>query len=436
MKLRLRRAGGFAIVSTLALAAPALGRAAAIPFAAVAAAAVFGIREGQLFELFARPGDHEEGQLGGLAGFALAAAGLALFATLPSVPMPPEVFAAAVLVVAFGNLGQQFVRESTSDEILRVAGFLGAGFLAATAAQVAVTVQAGQPVDLPLAAFLAAVAALIAGLLRSVLYERDDPLVILSVGFVLWLFASLATDIAAPTMAFALGVTAGLGYISYALETASVPGMLTGVLLGLLTVVLGGFGWFAALIAFFSIGGLASKYRYEEKAARGVAQEDGGARGTGNVLANSAVALVAVVGAAAVEQLPVSTEIFALVFAGAVATAMSDTLSSEVGGLFDSPRLVTTLRPVAPGTDGAVSPQGTLAGTAGALLVAGIAAVGMPLGDPTVGGLAVAAGGILGTVVDSLLGATVEGGRVGNQTVNLLATLSGALVAVAIGTLV
>lgn len=436
MKLRLRRAGGFAIVSTLALAAPALGRAAAIPFAAVAAAAVFGIREGQLFELFARPGDHEEGQLGGLAGFALAAAGLALFATIPSVPMPPEVFAAAVLVVAFGNLGQQFVRESTSDEILRVAGFLGAGFLAATAAQVAVTVQAGQPVDLPLAAFLAAVAALIAGLLRSVLYERDDPLVILSVGFVLWLFASLATDIAAPTMAFALGVTAGLGYISYALETASVPGMLTGVLLGLLTVVLGGFGWFAALIAFFSIGGLASKYRYEEKAARGVAQEDGGARGTGNVLANSAVALVAVVGAAAVEQLPVSTEIFALVFAGAVATAMSDTLSSEVGGLFDSPRLVTTLRPVAPGTDGAVSPQGTLAGTAGALLVAGIAAVGMPLGDPTVGGLAVAAGGVLGTVVDSLLGATMEGGRVGNQTVNLLATLSGALVAVTIGTVV
>ncbi len=436
MKLRLRRAGGFAIVSTLALAAPALGRAAAIPFAAVAAAAVFGIREGQLFELFARPGDHEEGQLGGLAGFALAAAGLALFATIPSVPMPPEVFAAAVLVVAFGNLGQQFVRESTSDEILRVAGFLGAGFLGATAAQVAVTVQAGQPVDLPLAAFLAAVAALIAGLLRSVLYERDDPLVILSVGFVLWLFASLATDIAAPTMAFALGVTAGLGYISYALETASVPGMLTGVLLGLLTVVLGGFGWFAALIAFFSIGGLASKYRYEEKAARGVAQEDGGARGTGNVLANSAVALVAVVGAAAVEQLPVSTEIFALVFAGAVATAMSDTLSSEVGGLFDSPRLVTTLRPVAPGTDGAVSPQGTLAGTAGALLVAGIAAVGMPLGDPTVGGLAVAAGGVLGTVVDSLLGATMEGGRVGNQTVNLLATLSGALVAVTIGTVV
>ncbi len=422
-------------MSTLALAAPALGRATAVPFAAMAAAAVFGIRDGPLFELFARPGDRQEGRLSGLAGFTLAAAGLGLFATIPSIPMPPEVFAAAVIVVGFGNFGQQFVSQSTSDEILRVSGFLGVGFVTATAAQLAIAVQIGQPIDLPMAAFLAAVAALVAGLLRSVLYKRDDPLVILSVGFILWVFATLATDIAAPLMALALGVTAGLGYVSYALETASVPGMLTGVLLGLLTVVLGGVGWFAALIAFFAIGGLSSKYRYKQKATRGVAQEDGGARGTGNVLANSAVALVAVVGGAAIEHLPVTVTVFALAFAGAVATAMSDTLSSEIGGLFDSPRLVTTLEPVEAGTDGGITLQGTLAGTTGAVLVAGIAAAGMPLGDPLIGAVAVAAGGIFGTLIDSILGATVEGGRVGNQAVNLLATLSGALVAVAIGTL-
>jgi uncharacterized membrane protein len=35
--------------------------------------------------------------------------------------------------------------------------------------------------------------------------------------------------------------------------------------------------------------------------------------------------------------------------------------------------------------------------------------------------------------VDSLLGAAVEGDRVGNQAVNFLATLSGATVAVAFG---
>ena len=35
--------------------------------------------------------------------------------------------------------------------------------------------------------------------------------------------------------------------------------------------------------------------------------------------------------------------------------------------------------------------------------------------------------------VDSLLGALIEGDRIGNQAVNFLATLSGALVAVALG---
>jgi uncharacterized protein (TIGR00297 family) len=110
---------------------------------------------------------------------------------------------------------------------------------------------------------------------------------------------------------------------------------------------------------------------------------------------------------------------------------MADTLSSEIGGLFDGPRLVTTLRRVEPGTDGAVTWQGELAGLAGALLVAGLAAVGMPIGDPAVGGGLVVLAGVAGMTVDSLLGALIEGERIGNQAVNFLATLSGAIVAVA-----
>jgi hypothetical protein len=56
--------------------------------------------------------------------------------------------------------------------------------------------------------------------------------------------------------------------------------MLTGVLLSLLTVVLGGYGWFLILVVFFALGGLASKFRYEEKVSRGVAEDRGGARGS------------------------------------------------------------------------------------------------------------------------------------------------------------
>lgn len=436
MTNRVRRAGGFAAIATLALAAPELGQATAVPFAAIAVLAAFVVDDGPLFELFARPSDRREGRLYGLAGFSLAAAGLAVFATIPTVPMSESVFAAAVIVVAFGNLGRAVVAEYSDEEFLAVAGFVGLGFLAATAAQAIVGAQLAVPLDPSRLAFLAAVAALVAALLRSMLFPRDDPLVVLTVGLLLWLFAELVIAVDPVLVGVGLGITVVLGYISYALGTASVPGMLTGVLLGLLAVVLGGVGWFLALIAFFAIGGLSSKYRYEEKKERGVAEENEGARGTGNVLANSAVALFAVLGYAATGHGDVPAWPFALAFAGSVATALGDTLSSEIGGLYDDPRLVTTLEYVEPGTDGAITWQGELAGLAGAAVVAAIAAVSMPLNlSPALGVIVVLAAGFVGMTIDSLFGALLEGEMLGNQAVNFCATLSGAIAAVVFGLL-
>jgi uncharacterized protein (TIGR00297 family) len=243
---------------------------------------------------------------------------------------------------------------------------------------------------------------------------------------------ALVPGVGAVEIAVAIVVTVGLGYASYALGTASVTGMLTGVLLGLLTIVLGGFGWFAVLIAFFSVGGVSTKFRYDEKLSRGVAEDNEGARSSSNVLGNAAVAFVAVVGFAVTTRLslgaPTATA-FAFAFAGSVATAMSDTLSSEIGGLYDRPRLITTFQPVPPGTDGGVTWQGEVAGLVGAGLVAGLALFLMPLSGPAelVAGTVVV-GGVAGMTVDSLLGATLEGDRLGNEAVNLLATLTGAVV--------
>ncbi|MEF8779169.1 MAG: DUF92 domain-containing protein [Haloferacaceae archaeon] len=437
MTNRLRRAGGFAAVSTLSLAAPELGQAAAVPFAAVAVLAAFVVDDGPIFELFARPSDRQEGRLNGLAGFSLAAAGLGVFATIPTVPMSESVFAAAVVVVAFGNLGRALLSEVSDEEFLAVAGFVVVGFLAATVAQLVVSAQLAAAIDLPRFAFLAAVAALVSALFRSMLFPHDDPLILLSVGLLLWLFAEIVLSVSPVLVGVGLAITLVLGYVSYALGTASVPGMLTGVLLGLLAVVLGGAGWFLALMAFFAIGGLSSKYRYDEKEARGVAEGNDGARGTGNVLANSTVALVAVLGYAATAHGDVPAWPFALAFAGSVATALGDTLSSEIGGLYDGPRLVTTLERVDPGTDGAVTWQGELAGLTGTAIVAAIAAGSMPLGsDPVAGGAVVFAAGFVGMTVDSVLGAAVEGDVLGNQAVNFCATLSGAIAAVALGFLI
>jgi uncharacterized protein (TIGR00297 family) len=429
-----RRASAFAAVGTLSLLVPAAGRTAdpavttvigTAPFILIAVLALYVVDEGYLFELFARPGDRRDKRLYGLAGFALAAAGLALITV--QFDLAVAGFVAAVTILTYGNLGEQLVSTYSDEPVLAVAGFSALGFLAGVGAQIAAGLLAGTGFDLPLALFFAASGALLGSLLRTVLFERDDPLVVVSIALLLWLFADLAVPVETTRVLVALGVTVALGYVSYALETASVPGMLTGVLLGLLTIVLGDYGWFLMLITFFGLGGLSTKFRYEEKQARGIAEENEGARGSGNVLANSLTALLSLLAAAASPtHIPVSPDVFLFAFAGAIAAAMSDTFSSEFGGLFDNPRLITTFRRVPPGTDGAVTWQGEVAGLVGAGIIAGIAGLMFP-SVAAVGVGVILAAGVVGMTVDSLLGATVEGTLVGNQGVNFLATLVAAV---------
>lgn len=430
MTQRLRRAGGFAAVSTLSLAAPLLGQVAAVPFALIAAGAAFLVEDGPIFDLFARPPDRRQGRLYSLAGFSLAAACLAFLATVPAPAesMPVTAFVASVLVVGFGNLGAQAVIDRGGDEFLTLSGFAAVAFLAALAGQIGAALLAGAGLALPSFAFHAALAALVGALARAMLFSGDDAAVLFTVGAVMLVFGFLAPTVHTVDVAVGLGVTFLLGYVSYATGTASVEGMLSGVLLCLLTVVLGGPEWFVLLVSFYAIGGLSTKYRYETKKARGVAEENAGARGTGNVLGNSAVALAALLGYAAAAHLPVGPELFFYAFAGSLAAAMGDTLSSEFGGLFDDPRLVTTGERVPPGTDGAVTWQGEVAGIAGSALVGLVAVALFPVG--AVAGGVVAAGGVAGMTVDSLLGATVEGDRIENEAVNLLATLGGAVASV------
>jgi len=106
----------------------------------------------------------------------------------------------------------------------------------------------------------------------------------------------------------------------------------------------------------------------------------------------------------------------------ALAEATADTVSSEIGQAFGGmPFLLTTLRRVPPGTDGAISLTGTLAGIAAAAL---IAATGAPaLGMSAAECLIAFAAGIAGLFFDSLLGATLERrGFIGNDLVNFTST--------------
>ncbi|MDQ3044648.1 MAG: DUF92 domain-containing protein [Chloroflexota bacterium] len=102
-------------------------------------------------------------------------------------------------------------------------------------------------------------------------------------------------------------------------------------------------------------------------------------------------------------------------FAGALAAATADTWATEVGRFSRKPpRLLTTARVVAPGTSGAVSPIGTLASATGTILIATFAAgvgaydlIDFSGSAPRLW-LALSAAGFVGSLADSLLGATIQ----------------------------
>jgi uncharacterized protein (TIGR00297 family) len=186
-------------------------------------------------------------------------------------------------------------------------------------------------------------------------------------------------------------------------------------------------------VAFFIIGTAATKLGYRIKAARGIAQEKGGARGWRNAWANGGVpALLALLAGAAWARAGGEAPAFllAVAYAAAVATAAADTCSSEVGKAYGRRTfLITTLRPVPPGTEGAVSLEGTMAGLAGGAVVGAVgAAVGLyawPLAA------VVAIAGLLGSLAESVLGTVAERrGWMGNDLLNAFNTAAGAGMAV------
>lgn len=165
---------------------------------------------------------------------------------------------------------------------------------------------------------------------------------------------------------------------------------------------LAGWDWAAMLIAFFVAGSALSRLGRARKAERlGGMIEKGGARDAVQVLANGGVFALAALG----QLLAPSTAVMAL-GAGALAAATADTFATEVGTLSRRPpRSILTGRVVPTGTSGGITLRGNAAMLAGAAL---LALVALLVRWPIAVAAAAFAGGIVGAIADSLLGATVQ----------------------------
>lgn len=210
-------------------------------------------------------------------------------------------------------------------------------------------------------------------------------------------------------------LSAAVGVLGYWRWALTVSGLAGAVLIGTLIFGFGGWIWGLLLITFFVSSSMLSYYRRADK--EGVAEKfaKGSRRDLGQVLANGGIgALLAVTFAVQADPL-----LFAA-YLGVIGAVNADTWATELGVLSRvPPRLITSAKEVSPGTSGGVTRLGLWASVAGALLIGTVATAltqirsvlngaGWELKAVSFSLLAVA-GGLAGSLFDSLLGATVQG---------------------------
>ena len=214
-----------------------------------------------------------------------------------------------------------------------------------------------------------------------------------------------------------VAVSVTFALLGWKLRGVNVSGAVSGAVICFILYAGGGPGAFVVLVTLFALTWLATRVGYRKKQTLGTAENRDG-RTASQVLANLGVAAVCVI----LYRVTSGNPLWLLAFVAAVAEAAADTVSSEIGqSRTETPRLITTWKPVTAGTDGGVSLLGTLAGVAAALLI-GVGAgmvglvpwnrVGMPI-----------AAAVAGMIADSFLGAALERrGWLNNDAVNFLGT--------------
>jgi len=306
-------------------------------------------------------------------------------------------------------------------------------------------------------ALMAVAAALVATACEAISFSGSDNLTVpLGSAFVLHYLISHSAAQANGFM-FGVGLSLLLACVSVRLRFLTAGGAVTMFLLGVL--IFGSGRWMFALpiLAFFILSSLLSRLGIKAKQRYSGLIEKSGSRDAAQVLANGGVAGLILL----IWHFNPAPVLF-LLYGASVAAVTADTWATELGLLSkSSPRSILTFQPVTPGTSGGLSFVGTLGAALGSLVLAGLSVGLAPeavlSGRAGTAFLIMASAGFLASLVDSLLGATVQarfvcdrcgkatekkvhcGGEatrlvggarwMDNDAVNVLAALSGALLA-------
>lgn len=217
-------------------------------------------------------------------------------------------------------------------------------------------------------------------------------------------------------------------------------GILHAWLLGVL--IWGTLGWQGYVVVgfYFLVGSGVTRIGLAQKEAEGIAEKRSGARGPENVWGSALTAALCATGFGLINSglllpnlqspIPHLQYLLLLGYVASFSTKLSDTCASEVGKAYGKRTfLITTLQPVARGTEGAVSLEGTLAGVIASVAIA-ILGWGVSLISP-VGILWCVIAAFVATNLESVIGATLQAKYtwLTNEVVNIVNTFIGAIAA-------
>jgi len=213
-------------------------------------------------------------------------------------------------------------------------------------------------------------------------------------------------------LAIGFALAAGIACAAYLVRSLSSSGAAAACLLGTVIFGLGGLPWAVLLVGFFVSSSLLSKLFKRRKTSVDEKFSKGNRRDAGQVFANGGMAGVLVLLQAG---FPTQTWLW-VCGAASLAAVNADTWATELGVLSRvNPRLITTGREVEKGTSGGVSLAGTLAALGGSAAIALLALIVWPeyagnltLTTSLVGFALITLAGLGGSLVDSLLGATLQ----------------------------
>jgi uncharacterized protein (TIGR00297 family) len=257
-----------------------------------------------------------------------------------------------------------------------------------------------------------------------------------------------------------------IGLVAYRRQSLTKSGVLGAIVSGTGIFGMGGWSWGLSLIYFFVSSSLLSHVRAREKASVAADKfSKGSRRDISQVVANGGLATLFAL-LFGLSRSPHTRRLARAGFIGALATANADTWATELGVLStSSPHLITSGKPVDPGTSGGITLLGMAASALGASSQGFFfwASQGFRKSLASMPLLTLVSG-MLGSCFDSILGATLQamyycpackseterrihrcGSRtepqrgivwMDNDVVNFLATASGSVVAIGLGLLV